>query len=100
MKVNHWNFGVATALLLAAFGAQAQVTVGAVLPLSGSSASLGEDQRRGMELAVAKINEQGGVLAKNLKLQVEDSGGTANSALDAARTLVTVDKVPSVLGEV
>lgn len=75
------------------------VNIGAVLPLTGSSASIGEDQRRGIELAVAKINEDGGVMGKDLNVIVEDSAGAANSAIDAAKKLVTVDKVAAVMGE-
>ncbi|MCC8392383.1 ABC transporter substrate-binding protein [Paraburkholderia sp. MMS20-SJTR3] len=79
--------------------AHADASVGAVLPLTGSSASIGEDQRRGIELAVAKINAQGGVLGQKLQVRIEDSGGGANTALDAARKLSTVEHVPVVLGE-
>ena len=75
------------------------VNIGAVLPLTGSSASIGEDQRRGIELAVAKINEDGGVMGKDLNVIVEDSAGAANSAIDAAKKLVTVDDVAAVMGE-
>ena len=90
------------ALLLTAgsLPAQAQeVTLGAVLPLSGASATIGGDQRRGIELAVEQVNADGGVLGGDLRVIVEDSGGRPPSALDAAKKLVTVDKVPVVLGE-
>ena len=44
----------ATVLSAAAGKSVAQtVSVGAVLPLTGASASVGDDQRRGIELAVA-----------------------------------------------
>lgn len=79
--------------------AQADVTIGAVVPLSGASATQGEDQRRGIELAVEEVNAAGGVLGQPLKVIVEDSGGRPPSALDAAKKLVAVDKVPVVLGE-
>jgi len=75
------------------------LNLGAVLPLTGTSASIGEDQRRGIELAVDKINADGGVLGKKLNVIVEDSGGTANAAIDAAKKLTTVDKVSAVMGE-
>lgn len=75
------------------------VNLGAVLPLTGSSASIGEDQRRGIELAVDKINSEGGVLGKKLNVIVEDSAGSANAAIGAAKKLTTVDKVPAVIGE-
>lgn len=75
------------------------VNIGAVLPLTGGSASIGEDQRRGIELAVDQINADGGVLGKKLNVIVEDSAGAANSALDAAKKLTTVDRVSAVMGE-
>jgi branched-chain amino acid transport system substrate-binding protein len=75
------------------------INIGAVLPLTGSSASIGEDQRRGIELAVAKINEDGGVLGKDLNVIVEDSANAANAAIDAAKKLVSVDEVAAVMGE-
>lgn len=75
------------------------VLIGAVLPLTGPSASIGEDQRRGMELAVERVNASGGVLGRKLRIITEDSGGRAPTALDAAKKLATVDKVPVVLGE-
>ncbi len=91
----------AACLALTSMPALAQeVVLGAVLPLSGASATLGDDQRRGIELAVDQINEKGGVLGgQKLRVIVEDSGGRAPSALDAAKKLVTVDKVPVVIGE-
>ncbi len=85
---------------LAASALHAQdIAIGAVLPLTGPSASIGEDQRRGMELAVERVNAAGGVLGKKLRVITEDSGGRAPTALDGAKKLVTVDKVPVVLGE-
>jgi branched-chain amino acid transport system substrate-binding protein len=85
--------------LLATPGMAADLVIGAVLPLSGSSATQGEDQRRGMELAVAEINAAGGVFGNPVKLIIEDSGGRAPSGLDAAKKLVSVDKVPVIVGE-
>lgn len=107
MKVKHLRFDMRSLLLavmattgvMSAGQALAQVNVGAVLPLTGSSASIGEDQRRGIELAVAQVNAKGGVLGQKLNVMVEDSGGNATTALDAARRLTDVSKVPLVMGE-
>lgn len=79
--------------------AAGEVVFGAVLPLTGASASIGEDQRRGIELAVEKINAAGGVLGQPLKVIVEDSSGNAQAALNAAKKLVSVDGVKVVMGE-
>ncbi|MDE1181900.1 ABC transporter substrate-binding protein [Paraburkholderia sp.] len=99
MKIDRWQFVVAVLALASASVVKAEINIGAVLPLTGSSASIGEDQRRGIELAVAQINAKGGVMGQKLNAEIEDSGGTANTALDAARKLVSVGKVPVVLGE-
>lgn len=75
------------------------VVFGAVLPLTGASASIGEDQRRGIELAVDKINASGGVLGKPLKVVIEDSASNAQTALNAAKKLVSIDGAKVVMGE-
>lgn len=79
-------------------GAQ-EIKLGAVLALSGESATAGEDQRRGIELAIKDINASGGVLGQQVSAIIEDSGARVPSALDAAKKLVTVDGVPVVIGE-
>jgi branched-chain amino acid transport system substrate-binding protein len=75
------------------------VTIGAVVPLTGSSATIGKDQQRGIALAVDKINSEGGVLGKKLQVKIEDSEGSAPASVQAARKLVSVDHAPVVLGE-
>ncbi len=82
-----------------AFAAEGGVVFGAVLPLTGASASIGEDQRRGIELALEKINANGGVLGKPLSVVIEDSAGNAQTALSAAKKLVSIDGAKVVMGE-
>jgi len=79
--------------------AQDTVNMGAVLSLTGANATVGEDVRRAVALAVENVNADGGVLGKKFNVIVEDSGGNATTALNAARKLVSVDKVPVVIGE-
>ncbi|MBP6018931.1 MAG: ABC transporter substrate-binding protein [Burkholderiaceae bacterium] len=79
--------------------AQETIQIGAVLPLTGPSATVGEDIRRGIQLGVDKVNENGGVLGKKLAVVVEDSANNPTTALTAARKLTSVDKVPAVMGE-
>lgn len=82
-----------------AFAQPAGVVFGAVLPLTGSSATIGEDQRRGIELAVAQINAKGGVLGSPLKVVIEDSAGSVQTALAAAKKLVSINGARVVMGE-
>ncbi len=79
--------------------AWADVEIGAILPLTGTSASIGEDQRRGLELAVEQINAQGGVVGQKLHVIVEDSAGSPVTGLNAVRKLTQVNKVPLVIGD-
>jgi branched-chain amino acid transport system substrate-binding protein len=62
------------------------MTVGTVLPETGSLASLGPPQFAGAELAVQEINEAGGVLDTDVELLQGDSGDTttdiANQTVD------------------
>jgi branched-chain amino acid transport system substrate-binding protein len=73
--------------------------IGAVFPTTGDSASIGEDQIRGAELATAKANSEDGVLGKKVKVSIEDTQSDTVGAGQAARKLVSVDKVPLVVGE-
>lgn len=76
-----------------------EIHLGAVLPLTGVNATIGKDQQRGIDLAVAKVNSENGVLGKKLVVDVEDSEGRAPAAIQAARKLVGVSKVPAIIGE-
>jgi branched-chain amino acid transport system substrate-binding protein len=80
-------------------GLEGEITLGAVLPLTGTNATIGKDQQRGIDLAVAKINEGDGVLGKKLVVKTEDSQGTADAAIQAGKKLVSVSDVPAVIGE-
>jgi branched-chain amino acid transport system substrate-binding protein len=77
----------------------AQVTIGAVAPLTGARAQLGRYYRQGVELAVAEINAAGGVLDKPLSVDFEDDqGDNPNAAMNAVNRLMQVAKVPVFLG--
>jgi branched-chain amino acid transport system substrate-binding protein len=62
------------------------LTIGTVLPETGSLASLGPPEFAGAELAVQEINEAGGVLGNDVALLQGDSGDTttdiANQTVD------------------
>ncbi|HSK92253.1 MAG TPA: ABC transporter substrate-binding protein, partial [Euzebyales bacterium] len=62
------------------------LTIGTVLPETGSLASLGPPEFAGAELAVQEINEAGGVLGNDVELLQGDSGDTttdiANQTVD------------------
>jgi len=89
--------GAAVALALpalaphAARAQTAEIKVGLLVPLTGPWARFGEIMRRGAELAVRHVNEQGGVLAlrgARLKLVVLDAGDSTEKAKNAAQRMV------------
>jgi len=80
---------VATALVFGAGAAGAQtIPIAVVGPLTGSNAALGEQMKRGAEMAVADINAKGGVLGKKLELIVADDACDPKQAVAAANDVV------------
>ena len=89
----------AACIALPAAPAWSQVTIGASAPLTGPRAQLGRYYKQGVELALAEINEAGGVLGKPLTVAFEDDqGDNPNTAMNAVYRLMQVDKVPVFLG--
>jgi branched-chain amino acid transport system substrate-binding protein len=89
---------LAAAVLLAsapAASAADPVPVGAVEILSGPNAAYGTAIKAGLDLALAAVNAEGG---RQLALTVEDSGGTKDGAINAARKLIGRDKVVAIIG--
>lgn len=62
------------------------VPVGAVLALTGNANVYGQDQKIGIELALASLNGRGGINGKAISLGLEDSGSDEPGA-NAAFTL-------------
>lgn len=54
--------------------------IGVILPLSGEEASFGEDVITGLKMAEDQINELGGILGKNVKLEICDDGTSPDGA--------------------
>src|SRR5699024_7092107 len=74
-----------------------EILIGVPQPLTGPSAAEGQDMVNGAELAVKHINDEGGVLGKQLKLVVEDEACDPQVAVTAANKLVK-DEVSVIVG--
>jgi branched-chain amino acid transport system substrate-binding protein len=86
------------------------VTIGATVPRTGAYAVQGEDELKGMELAVEHINEghelikkiapkvTKGVLGKQVKLVVADSGAKPNQAVQEQQTFINDNKIALMTG--
>ena len=75
------------------------VKVGAVAARSGDNASLGEWQKNGALIAIDEINDDGGVLGRQLSVIFEDSQGNPSQAVSALNKLLFSDKVVAVIGD-
>lgn len=64
------------------------IRVGAVLPLSGPLAQIGEDTKAVLTASFAEVNAQGGIYGRRFKLILEDSRGDPAQTLEATRRLI------------
>jgi branched-chain amino acid transport system substrate-binding protein len=95
--------GMLTAILffsLFIISAQAQETmkIGVILPLTGPTAVIGQEEKRGVDMAIEKINASGGALKKKVELIIEDNKGDPTVIVSAAEKLITRDKVVALTG--
>ncbi len=88
----------ALAFLGASVSASAEIKIGVTLPLTGYAASYGEDARRGAELAVDQANAAGGIKGQKIRLVIEDDAGAGKVGVAATQKLVSIDKVPVIIG--
>jgi branched-chain amino acid transport system substrate-binding protein len=87
-----------TATTSAAF-AQEPIVFGVITPLSPpGETSLGQQVKRGSEIAVEYLNEKGGVLGRKVVLSIHDSAGKNEAGVAAYRRLVTNEKAVAVFG--
>lgn len=75
------------------------IKIGAILPLTGKAASYGQDAREALEMALEEINTKG-IKGRKVEIIYEDSQGQPAIGVSAIKKLITVDKVPVVIGAV
>ena len=90
---------LAAAFLATPVLAQAQpVPLGAIEILSGPNAAYGIAIKAGLELALDEVNAKGVLGGRKIELTVEDSAGSPDQAVNAARKLIGRDKVVAIIG--
>ncbi|MHC1610194.1 MAG: ABC transporter substrate-binding protein [Candidatus Methanospirareceae archaeon] len=75
-----------------------EVKIGVMQALTGDLGTYGQPMTDAILLAVKEVNENGGVLGKNLTAIVEDTQTSEVASVDAANKLVKVDRVPVIIG--
>ncbi len=89
------------ALAVASGAAAEDVKLGGLMAVTGPIPEIVAPMVEAAELAVAQVNEQGGILGGGtLSLVLADSQCDAKAAVDAATKLVNVDQVPAIVGAV
>lgn len=77
------------------------VKLGVLLPLSGSTATSGQYQLEGMQMAVDYVNENGGIKSMNgaqVELVVSDTTGDIETGITEIERLITVENVSALCG--
>ena len=89
--------GVAALLGLLSSPVMAQVQIAVVGPMTGSNATYGEQMKAGATQAVADLNKAGGVLGKQIVLNIGDDACDPKQAVSVANQMAT-KKVALVAG--
>lgn len=77
---------------------QQGIKIGAILPLTGDGAKYGVAAKRAIDLVMLDVNKGGGVNGKIVTVVYEDTRGVGKDGVSAIQKLITVDKVPAVIG--
>jgi len=77
-----------------------QIVVGMSTALTGPSSFLGVSFKTGVELALRKVNEDGGVNGRKLKLIAYDDGYEPSKAVPNVEKLIKEDNVFMLIGNV
>ena len=81
-------------------GDEGPITLGSLQPLSGPFTPWGQAHSTGMEFAVGEINDDGGVMGRDLEIEEDDTGSDPGEADTIFRRMVEEDNVVAVTGPV
>jgi branched-chain amino acid transport system substrate-binding protein len=81
-------------------GAADAIKIGMIAPLTGPGAFSGQLQSNGAKLAVAEVNNAGGVLGRPIELVIEDDQTTNPGAVLAFSKLAGDPDIPAFLGPI
>ncbi len=75
-----------------------EVVIGALMPITGGLQSYGQSSLNGVKLAIAQANAAGGIRGKKVVLKVGDTQTKPQSAIDAAKKLVSLEGARGLIG--
>ncbi|HMF89167.1 MAG TPA: ABC transporter substrate-binding protein [Candidatus Angelobacter sp.] len=91
------SLAVFLGMSLAAAG-QNTIKIGVITSLTGSQAAFGAAHKNGYEIARDEINAKGGVLGRNIELDIYDDQSKPDQAVQGVSKLVDQDHVSLLLG--
>lgn len=74
------------------------IRIGGITAVTGDKAEMGESFWRSWELAIEKVNENGGVLGKQVELVLEDSKADPKEAVELTKKMGDDESIAAVLG--
>lgn len=77
-----------------------QFVVGGIMPLTGDVATYGIAIKQGIEIAIDKVNSQGGVNGKLISVVYEDSKAEPKEGISVFNKLVSINNVNVIIGAV
>ena len=77
-----------------------EITIGVLIPITGSSAQNGVMITNGIQMAVEKVNDAGGIQGKKVVLVIEDSDSIADTAINGMNKLLANDKISAIIGPI
>lgn len=83
---------------ISGFANAAEITLGALIPLTGFATGFGENQKVGLDIAVDEINKAGGIKGNTLKMITYDTESKGEKAILGFRKQATQDNVLAILG--
>ncbi len=109
LKINKRRFiALATAMVIAAGilcvttvsgqTGKAPFKIGGIFSITGPASFLGDPERKSMDLAIDRINANGGIDGHMLEAIIYDTEGDPSRAVMNARRLVTRDRVTAIIG--
>jgi branched-chain amino acid transport system substrate-binding protein len=91
--------GLTVFLLSVGFALSAEpIKIGIVWPLTGANAAAGNYMVAGAEIGRDKINAEGGILGRQIRLFIEDGAQDPAISVSAAEKLITRDKIDLFMG--
>jgi branched-chain amino acid transport system substrate-binding protein len=74
------------------------IKIGAIFGITGPAAYLGAPEDKTARMVVDEMNRDGGILGRQIRLIVKDSGASSEKAISFAKQLIDEDGVAAIIG--